>query len=69
MKTKAYFTFGQLHVHRFNGKTLDKDTVVLIESDDPRTTMCKYFGDEWSMEYENQPDEGLFPGGLVTIEE
>lgn len=63
----SYFTFGQSHTHSFNGRTLDKDTVLKITADDPRLIMHSLFGAKWSMEYDSPPDMTLFPGGIVSI--
>jgi hypothetical protein len=30
---KVYFTFGQIHTHSVNGKTLDKNCVAVIEGE------------------------------------
>ncbi len=30
---KMFVTFGQVHLHRFNNKTFDKDCVAVIECD------------------------------------
>lgn len=52
----AFFTFGQCHFHRVNGRVFDKDTVVKITSDNHRLTMFETFGSKWSMQYDRQPD-------------
>jgi hypothetical protein len=61
--TTSYFTFGQAHVHRVNGRTFDCDTVVKITAEDPRAVMVETFGQKWSMEYSEPPKlqpEGWF---------
>lgn len=59
MSTK-YFTFGQSHTHSFNGKTLDKDTLVEITCDNPRDRMFEFFGDKWAMQYDKLPDKQFY---------
>lgn len=59
MKT-LWFTFGQTHVHSSCGRTFDKDTVVKITSDDPRTRMVELFGVKWGMQYNEKPDMKYF---------
>lgn len=53
MKT-AWFSFGQSHVHRVNGKTFDCDCLVKITSPDPRQAMFDSFGDKWAMQYDRE---------------
>lgn len=65
--TTAYFTFGQSHVHSFNGRTLDKDIVLKITAEDPRAEMFRLFGPKWAMQYSNPPRMDLFPGGIVEV--
>ncbi len=66
MKT-SYFTFGQVHTHSFNGKTLDKDIVLRITAEDPRAVMVKYFVQKWAMEYDEPPRMDLFPRGIYDL--
>lgn len=63
----AWFTFGQTHVHSVNGKTFDKDCVVMITSKDPRQTMFDNFGPKWAMEYDEEPDMSYYPRGVMTL--
>lgn len=51
----AWFTFGYGHTHSFNGRTLDRNTVVKITAPDPRKRMFELFGAQWAMEYEQEP--------------
>lgn len=52
MKGKtSWFTFGQGHVHRVNGRTFDADTVVEITAPNPRQLMFNLFGRQWGSEY------------------
>lgn len=62
-----YFTFGQSHVHSVDGRTFDKDTVVKITHEDPRSEMFRLFGVRWSMQYDEPPRMDLFPGGIVEV--
>lgn len=55
----SYFTFGQNHTHRYGETTLDCDIVVKITAEDPRARMFELFGQEWSMEYDEIPQEKL----------
>ena len=67
---KFYFTFGQIHVHRVNGKTFDHDCVVEIETSDygsARQEMLDTFGSEWSFQYKELPDMKYFPRGIFHI--
>lgn len=65
----AFFTFGQAHVHRVNGKTFDCDCVVKITSPDPRQTMFENFGAKWSMEYKEMTPKTLkfFKRGIINL--
>ena len=62
-----YFTFGQAHAHRVNGRTYDCDCVVKITASDPREVMVHHFGHTWSMEYEEIPDMRLYPRGCFEL--
>lgn len=66
MKT-SYFTFGQQHTHSVDGFTYDKDIVVKITAECPRTRMVDWFGDKWSFEYSNPPNMEYFPRGMKEI--
>jgi hypothetical protein len=68
--TTAYFTFGQDHAHRVNGKTFDCDSVVKITSDDPRATMVEHFGTKWAFQYDKMPQATLdkyYPRGIIEL--
>jgi hypothetical protein len=71
---KQYFTFGQIHVHRVNGKTFDCDCVAEIEAPtkgECRDKMFKLFGDKWCFQYDKeQIDKDLhyFPRGIIAVE-
>ncbi len=71
---KTYVTFGSNHTHSVNGKTLDKDTVAVIESESPqagRDKAFELFGPKFCMEYpEDHWDESTmkhFPKGYVEV--
>jgi hypothetical protein len=68
MKTR-YFTFGQSHVHVINETIFDRDVIVEITSEDPRTDMFNTFLDKWAFEYENlnKIDLSLFPKGIINL--
>jgi hypothetical protein len=64
----AYFTFGQSHAHRVNGKTFDCDSVVKITSEDPRQTMWDHFGAKWAMQYDDvPPNMHYYPRGIIEL--
>lgn len=65
-----YLTFGQSHVHSFNGYTLDKDIVLAIKSDDyhrVREYVIKMFGNQWSNIYD-EPHLEYYHRGLIEVE-
>lgn len=68
----SYFTFGQDHLHRLNGITLDKDIVLQVIHEDPREWMFENFGPEWSMEYApkyiDKEFRSHFPRGIINYE-
>jgi len=67
---RQYFTFGQIHTHSVNGRTFDKDCVVEIESEDrhkAREIMVEHFGIRWSHQYDEMPDMGFYPLGIIKL--
>lgn len=70
---RAYFTFGQAHVHCVNGKTLDKDCLGVIEAKD--ATECRELAFEWfegrfHNQYNEEPGDEImqyYPRGFVYI--
>ena len=67
---KHYFTFGQAHVHRVNGKTFDKDCVIEIEAEScvaARQIMVDNFGQKWASQYKELPDMSYYPLGIKTL--
>lgn len=70
---KIYVTFGQVHIHKVNGKTFDKDSVAVIEAKDSkegRDKAWKYFGPEFFTTYIdlNHVKLEFFPRGLIEVE-
>jgi len=71
---KHYFTFGQIHAHRVNGKTFDADSVVMIEAPDAsvaREIMVENFGLKWSHQYSSLEDVNLayYSRGVIPLRE
>ena len=71
---RYYITFGQVHTHSHNGKTLDKDCVGVINAKDhseARELAFKWFGPKFATTYEEEDiDETfmfLFPRGLIEL--
>ena len=71
---KHYVTFGQIHTHSIDGKTLDKDTVAIFEAEDQekgRALAFEIFGDKFCFEYHEDrwdPENMMFfPKGYVEI--
>ncbi len=71
---KTYVTFGQLHIHSVNGKTLDKDTVAVIfapSATEGREKAFEYFGHEFFTTYTDdtwsESKLEYFPKGYVEI--
>jgi len=72
---KIYITFGQVHIHRVNGKVFDKDCIAVIEADDEksgRNLAFQYFNDQWFTSYteNNWKDYQLnyYPRGFIEVE-
>jgi len=70
-----YVTFGQIHTHRVNGKTLDCDTVARFQAknaQEGRTKAVDYFGGMFFTDYHDIQwnDEKLeyFPKGIIDID-
>lgn len=71
---KAYITFGQAHIHKINGKLLDKDCIAVIErktEQEIMDTIQEYFGityctyyidDKWINEYIK-----YYPKGYIEL--
>ena len=69
---KTYVTFGQVHTHSINGKTLDKDSVAVIERDteqEGRSAAFEYFGKKFFTTYADTPPKmEYFPRGFIGID-
>jgi len=72
--SKHYFTFGQSHVHRVNGKTFDCDCIAVIEADNhtrAREIAFKNFGPTWCFSYEqedwDEKDMRYYPRGYIEV--
>jgi len=70
---KIYISFGQSHVHRVNGKVLDKDSLAEIVCDTHehgRAIAFELFGDKFFTSY---GEEGIkdrlqwFPRGIIRV--
>lgn len=71
---KTYVTFGQLHTHRVNNKTLDCECVAVINcesSEEGRELAFEYFDGKFCFEY---PEEHFdmdslryYPRGLIEV--
>ena len=71
---KTYITFGQVHTHRVNNKTFDKDCVAVIHCIDAqagRNLAFEYFGDKFfTTYYDKQFDKrGMmyYPRGYIEV--
>ena len=68
---KFYISFGQAHVHRINGETLDYDCLAEIEAKDyqaARKQANELFDDKWSALYEESAfNLSFFPRGIIPI--
>ena len=66
-----FFTCGQSHTHKVNGKTWDKDSVLQVNAkneDLAREKVFSLFGAKWSMcyGYDDFPME-YYPNGICAI--
>ena len=69
---KIYITFGQIHVHRYNNITLDRDCVAMMESPDEesvRRFLFDRFDNKYSTTYPHVPEMKYYPRGIVDIGE
>ena len=69
MSEKTYITFGQIHVHRVEGKTFDKDCVALVHSSEEEAR--KVFWPEFHQSFtEDEFDPGImeyYPRGIIEV--
>ena len=71
---KTYVTLGQNHMHRINGKVIDKDCVAVIECSDAqegRKIAFELFGPQWCFEYHESQWKAsnlkYFPRGYIEV--
>ena len=72
---KTYVTFGQIHVHRMNGKEFDKDCVAVIEAESAelgRIQAFRYFGYKfctsfYDKEWEEDIQMRYYPRGYINV--
>ncbi len=68
---EIYISFGQVHVHKVNGKTFDKDCLALIKAQtelEGRNMAFKVFGASWFTSYTTKPDMKFFRRGVIPLE-
>ena len=70
-----YFTFGQSHAHRIQGKTLDCNHVAVVSAPTHREARAYIFGETeglfgFSYTEDDWDEESMkfFPGGYVHLE-
>ena len=75
-KPGTFITFGQIHVHRVNGKTFDKNCVAFIPSLDENegcAVAMQCFGDKWHNSYFRPNGElesdilDYYPRGVIEV--
>lgn len=67
---KAYITFGQVHTHSIDGKTLDKDCVAVIEAfgfENCRKLAFDMFGQRWSNISSQVQNMEFYPRGFIDL--
>ena len=67
---KCYITFGQIHAHHINGKTLDKDCVAEITADSLReghAKAMKMFDEKFHHCTAEPPLMAYYPRGILSI--
>jgi len=71
---KTYVTFGQAHTHSINGRTIDKDCIVVLETESAkagRDLAFEIFGPKFCFEYpETHWDDSkmhYFPRGYLCL--
>ena len=71
---KTYITFGQDHIHQFNGKIFNKDCVAVINHEKPeegRELAFKYFGPKFCFEYPEKhfkmDSMHYYPRGFIEV--
>lgn len=71
---KTYITFGQIHTHRHNGVTLNKDCVGVIEAENEskaRELAFEWFAGKFATTYREKFIDSeflnLFPRGIIEL--
>lgn len=67
---KIYVTFGQVHTHRINNITIDKDCVAILNASTHkkgRELAFEYFGDKFCVTQIEMPKMKYFPCGFTEI--
>jgi hypothetical protein len=65
-----YITFGQIHTHSINGKTLDKDCVAEIQAEnynEAHQKAMEIFNGIFCFCKEDIPDMSFYPRGIIKI--
>lgn len=71
---KSYITFGQVHIHRVNNKTFDKDCVAVInckDREDGRNKAFEFFGDKFFTDYTEEDIQDkmhFYSRGMIEVE-
>lgn len=67
---KVYITFGQIHAHRVNGKTLDRDCVAVLNAenlDEGHAMAMELFDAKFHQSLSSPPNMMFYPRGLIEI--
>lgn len=67
---KFYISFGQVHVHSINGKTVDKDCLVELEAAThgrAHEAAMSIFRGVFHRVYSKVPDMKFFPRGVIKL--
>lgn len=66
---KTFVTFGQIHIHKINGKIFDKDCVAIVNGD--RNEVFEIFDRKFCFEYsEDEWDDSsikYYPRGYIEV--
>lgn len=68
---KFYITFGQAHVHSYEGITLDKDCVVQVYAKDYKVVhewAMRSFHGIFAFVYKKKPDMSYYPRGIIKLD-